>query len=158
MGHAEHDLFQPHLRAALDDLLQHGDQGLAAVKAETLGSGVLGLQEAFESFSFGQPLQNGTLAAFGKIGLVAHAFDAALNPRFLFWILNVGEFHPDGAAVGRLQDRNDLAQRRRFQTKNVVDENFPVEVGIRKPMVVVIELGRDGPGRFKSAGSMLASR
>ena len=43
MRHADDDLFDAEIAAALDDLLERRDQRLAAVEAEALGAGELGI-------------------------------------------------------------------------------------------------------------------
>ena len=55
MGHAQNDLLEAELAAALEDLLERRDHGLAALQAETLGAGVFHLQETFEALGLGQP-------------------------------------------------------------------------------------------------------
>ena len=49
MRHAEHDLLHAERAAALDDLLQRRDHGLAAVEAEALGAGVAHVEELLEA-------------------------------------------------------------------------------------------------------------
>ena len=48
MGHAEHDLLETELGAALQHLFHGGHQGLAAIQAEALGAGVFLVEEALE--------------------------------------------------------------------------------------------------------------
>ena len=69
-----------------------------------------------------------------------NAFNTLLNPRLLVRVLDVSEFDTDGAAVGFLQDGDDLADGRRFQAEHVVDEDLPVHVLFRKPIGLRIEL------------------
>jgi hypothetical protein len=63
MGHADHQLAQAELAAALDDLLQGRDQGFAALQPETLGAGVFLVEELLEDLRAGQRAQDGFLAA-----------------------------------------------------------------------------------------------
>ena len=58
MGHADHDLLDAELAAALQDLLQGRDQGLAAVQAEALGAGIFLVEEPLEGLGGGQALED----------------------------------------------------------------------------------------------------
>src|ERR1700747_221789 len=46
MGRADHDLVDPELAAALEDLLQSWNQGFAAVEAEAFRAGIFAIEEA----------------------------------------------------------------------------------------------------------------
>ena len=83
MGHADHDLLDAELAAALEDLLERRDHRFAAVEAEALGAGVLDVEEALEPLGLDQPLEDGALALGGELGLVADALDALLDPGLL---------------------------------------------------------------------------
>jgi hypothetical protein len=48
--------------AALDDLLERRNEGLAAVQPKTLGAGILHVNELLEAFSLDQLVQDGALA------------------------------------------------------------------------------------------------
>ena len=78
--HAEDDLFNAQLTAPLDNLLNRRDQRFAPIEAEAFCPGVFDMQEFFEQLRRRQTLQNGAFAMDRKIGLVAGAFDAFLNP------------------------------------------------------------------------------
>src|SRR5690606_38837034 len=80
MGHADDDLLEAQLAAALDDLFEGRDQRLAAVEPEALGAGVFLVEEVLEHLRFGQALQDGALAAFGEVAVVAAALHALLQP------------------------------------------------------------------------------
>ena len=71
MGHADDDLAQTELAAALDDLLQGRDHRLAAIKAEALGTGVLGAAKLLEHL--GKPLVFVVYAAVGRARITAEA-------------------------------------------------------------------------------------
>src|SRR5690606_39481182 len=58
LGHSKHDFLEAQLPAALDDLLQRGDQRLAAIKAKALGALVLDVDELLEAFGLDQLLQD----------------------------------------------------------------------------------------------------
>ncbi len=130
MGHADHDLLQAHRAAALQDLLQRRDHGLAAVQAEALGAGVLLVEELLEGLGGDQAVQDRDLALGREVGAVALALDALLDPGLLVGVLDVHELDADLAAVGGAHRLEDLRQRRRFHPQHVVDEDraFPVVV------------------------------
>ena len=67
MRHAEHDLFDAEIAAALDDLLERRDQRLAAVEAEAFGAGELGVAELLEAFGFDQLLRIARLPSRVKV-------------------------------------------------------------------------------------------
>ena len=62
VGHADDDVLHAERAAALDDLLQRRDQGLAAVEAEPLGAGEALGQEALEALALDQLLEDRDLA------------------------------------------------------------------------------------------------
>ena len=72
-----------------------------------------------------------------------------LDPRPLGRHLDVHVFDADRAAVGRSQDRDDLAQGGALATEQVVDEDLTVEIGLGKTVAVVVELGV-GPAFFEA--------
>ena len=141
MGHADDDLVQAELAAALEDLLQRRDQRFAAVEAEALGAGVFLVEEPLEHLGRGQPLQDRPLAHVGEAGLVVAALDALLDPGLLGRILDVHVLDADLAAIGLAHDLHDLAQRRRLVAEQVVDEDRPVHVGVGEAVGRGIELG-----------------
>ncbi len=66
MRHADDDLFDAELAAALDDLLERRDHRLATVEAEALGAGVLHVGEASRTVSASIKLvEDGALALAG---------------------------------------------------------------------------------------------
>src|SRR2546430_322618 len=80
MRHADHDLLQPELAAALQDLLERRDQRFAAIEAEALGAGVFLVEEALEGLGRDQPLIDGALAHHRAFGVVLAGLDALLQP------------------------------------------------------------------------------
>src|SRR4051812_22259526 len=62
MGHAQHDLTDTKLAAALDDLLQRRDGGLAAIQTETLGADKAVGGEFLEAFRLDQLVEDAALA------------------------------------------------------------------------------------------------
>ena len=54
MRHAEADLVQAELAAALDDLLERRDHRFAAVEAKALAARILDVEEVLEAFRLDQ--------------------------------------------------------------------------------------------------------
>ena len=104
MRHAEADLLQAELPAALDDLLERGDHRLAAVEAKALGAGIFDVEEALETFRLHQLGEDRALALLGEGDFLVRPLDALLNPRLLGGVGNMHELEADRAAIGAAQD------------------------------------------------------
>ena len=117
MRHADHDFLHAEIAAALDDLLQRGDQRFAAVEAEALGAGELDVAELLEAFGFDQLVQDGAAAFAGEADLLVRTLDALLDPGLLRGVGDVHELDAERLAVGALADRDDLAQRAVFEAR-----------------------------------------
>ena len=70
------------------------------------------------------------------------------------------ELDADGAAIGCAQDTDDLAQGGRLQPQHIVDEDRPVEIGVREAEKMIVKLGRRRPlgetQRIEVGGQMAA--
>ena len=140
MRHAEHDLLHAEIAAALDDLLQRRDQRFAAVEAEALGAGELGVAEFLETFGLDQLVEDRALAFAREGDLLVGALDALLDPALLVGVGDVHELDAERLAVGALQDRDDLAQRAEFEPEHLVEEDLAVVVGFGEAVGARIEL------------------
>ena len=140
MRHAEHDLLHAERAAALDDLLERRDHRLAAVEAEALGAGELDVAEFLEAFRLDQLVEDRALALAREADLLVGPFDALLHPALLGAVGNVQELDAERLAIGALQDRDDLAQRREFEAEHLVEENLAVHVGVGEAVGARIEL------------------
>src|SRR5262249_59399210 len=118
------------IAAALDDLLERGDQRLGTVEAEALGAGELDVAELLKAFGFDQLVENGAAALAGEADLLVRPLDALLDPRLVRGIGDVHELDAQRLAVGALADADDLAQRAVFEAEHVIEEDLAVEVGI----------------------------
>ena len=83
MRHADDDLLDAELAAALDDLLQRRHHGLGAVEAEALGAGVLHLGELLERLRLDQLVEDRALALGREADVLVLALDALLDPGLL---------------------------------------------------------------------------
>src|ERR1700761_6944095 len=146
MRHAHHDFLYAEIAAALDDLLQRGDQRLAAVEAEALGAGELDVAEFLETFGLDQLVEDGAAALAGEADLLVRTFDALLDPRLVRGIGDVHELDAERLAVGALADRDDFAQRAVFEAEHVIEEYLAVEVRFRETIGAWVELFADEIG------------
>ena len=107
--HADGDLVDAGARRVSQDVVEQGDQGLAALEREALLPHELGLQELLEGFGTDEGVQDVALRLGGG-GLVG-ALDAVLDPGALLGVLDVHVFDADRARVGVVQAREDVAQQ-----------------------------------------------
>ena len=149
VGHAQHDLVDAEGTAALDDLFQRRDHGLAAVQAEPLGAGEAFVQEAFETLGLDQLVEDGQLALTGEsvLGEGVRTLETRLQPGLLFRLGDMHELDAERAAVGALQQREDLAYGAGLEAQHAVEEDRPVEVALAE----AVEFG----GQFRVAGRLL---
>ncbi|GJE44893.1 hypothetical protein AEGHOMDF_4085 [Methylobacterium soli] len=128
MGHAEHELLDAERPAALDDLFQRRDHRLGAVEAEALGAGIFEIEELLEALGLDQLVEDRAPAFRREGDLLVLALDALLDPGLLGGIGDVHELDAERLAVGALQDLDDLADRREFETQHVVEEDRAVPI------------------------------
>ena len=100
VGHAESNLFQAELTAALDDLLQRRNHRLRAIEPEALGAGVFDIKEILEALCLNKLAEDRSLALPRELYFLVGPLDALLNPGLLRWIGNMDEFEADGPAIG----------------------------------------------------------
>src|SRR4030095_5982994 len=139
MRHANHDLADAELAAALDNLLKRRHDRLAAIETETLGAGVFHVEEAFERLGLDQLLEDGDLALGGEAGLAP--LHAILNPCPLLGVGDVHVLGADMAAVSLLENVEDLPERREFETEDAADINRTVVVPFGESVGLGLELG-----------------
>ena len=140
MRHADHDLLDAEIAAALDDLLQRRDQQFGAVEPEALGAGEFGVAELLEALGLDQLDQDRAPALAGEADFLVRSLDALLDPGLLRRIADVHELDAERLAIGALADRDDLAQVAVFEAKHVIEEDLAVEVGFREAVGARIEL------------------
>ena len=141
MRHADHNLADAELRAALQDLLQRRDHRLAAIDSEPLGAGIFLVKVLFELLGIHKALIDRLLAPLGEVGAVADGLDTLLNPRLLRRVLHMHELDADGAAIGFAERLDNLAQGRRLETENIIDEDRAIPVGVGEAIGRRIKLG-----------------
>src|SRR5437660_7959989 len=140
MRHADHDFLHPEIAAALDDLLQRGDQRLSPVETEALGAGELDVAELLKTFGLDQLVENGAAPFARKADLLLRPLDALLDPGLLRAVADVHELDAERLAVGTLADGHDLAQSAVFEPEHVIEEDLAVEIGFGEAVGARIEL------------------
>src|SRR5690242_13921495 len=128
MRHADDDFLYAKLAAALDDLFQRRNHGLAAVETETLGAEKAQAGEFLEPFGFDEFVEDAFLAFRREDDLLVRTFDAALQPILLFRIGDVHELVADAPAIGALQDLRHAPGCGAAKAHHAVDEDGPVHV------------------------------
>ena len=84
MRHADDDLLEAELAAALDDLLERRDQRLAAVEAEPLGAGILDVEESCSKPSASTACRGWPSCLPGEGRLLVRSLDTLAAAR-TFW-------------------------------------------------------------------------
>ena len=140
MRHAEDDFLDAHGTAALDDLLKGRNQRLTAIKAETLGTLILDVDELLKAFRFDELRQDGLLAFRRESDLFVRAFNAFLNPGLFSRIGNMHEFNADRTAIGALQNIEHFRHGRIFEAEHVVDEDLAIIVGRCEAVIFRLQL------------------
>src|SRR5579885_3748771 len=138
--HADDDFLDAEIAAALDDLLQRRNERLGSVEPEALGAGIFDVEEFLEAFRLNELVQDRALAFARELDFLVLAFDALLNPGFLRGIGDVHELDAKRLTVRAAQDGDDLAHRREFKAKHLVEENAAVPVGFAEAVGFRIEL------------------
>src|SRR6478672_13859548 len=126
MRHADDDLLEPELTAALDHLLERRHQGLAAVEPEPLGAGIFHVEEALEDLCLDQLLEDRLLAFRGEADGTLGKLDALLDPSPLLGIGDMHVFGADMLTIAALQDVEDLAQRAELKSKRPAEIDLTV--------------------------------
>src|SRR5579872_3545915 len=70
MRHADDELLDAELTAALDHLLERRDERLAPFEPEALGAGIAAIEETLQRLGRGQPLENSALPFPSEFGVV----------------------------------------------------------------------------------------
>src|SRR6478672_11616454 len=125
MRHADDDLLEPELTAALDHLLERRHQGLAAVEPEPLGAGIFHVEEALEDLGLDQLLED-RLLALRREANVVWPLEAVLDPLPLLGIGDMHVLRADMLAVDALQDVEDLAKGAELEAERAAEIDRPV--------------------------------
>ena len=130
--HADDDFLHALGTCRLDELVHCSDEALTAFERETLLANVLGVEEALQTFSSGQPVQDVLLFVSREIGFAADALELLLPPALLVLVCRVHVLGTNIATVGFTQSIQQLTQRHGvFAEERVagVENSFQVSVG-----------------------------
>ncbi|MCY1505896.1 hypothetical protein D9M68_401240 [compost metagenome] len=145
VGHADDDFLGAVGAAALDDLVDHRNQALAAFQAETLGARVFGAQVLFQALGRGQALEQVGTRFGGILRTATHALQALGEPVALLGVDDVHELGADAAAIGLLEGVEDFAQGRLFLADvQLTGAEGGVEVGSGQAVMVDRQVGGRG--------------
>ena len=143
MGHAHVDLVDAACRRSLDQLVEHRDNGLAALKRKALLAEIFFVQKLLELFRLDQLLQQ---LLFGldsqRLSIDELLADLLPDPGFLLVALNMAVFDTDLAAIGFAKNLEDTAKRGGFLAVQAAGNKFAVEVPNRQAKILEIQLGR----------------
>ena len=138
VGHADDGLFAALLTGATDQLLEHGDHGVATFQREAFGSRELGAQIFLQPLGGGQALEETGLLFEGVAPLPFNGFETLLQPALLF---RGGEVHVVGtyaAAVGLFQRGVQITKYHGLATDGV---GAHIEGGLHVCALQVVECG-----------------
>jgi hypothetical protein len=138
----QHDVLDAQRATALDDLLERRNGGLAAIKAEALGAGVLDVDELLEALGLDQLVEDRLLAFGGEGDFLVRPLDALLDPLLGLGIGDVHELDAERTAIGALQDGQHLGDGGVFEPQIVVDEDLAAVVGLGEAVAARIEFRR----------------
>ena len=137
--HADRGAVEPRLGRALQDLVEEGDQRLAALEAEALLADVLRLQERLERLGLVQLLQHAQLLVVR--GLLVLDLDVVLEPATLIGILDVHVLDADRAAVRVAQHPEDVAKLHHALAAEAAGDELAVEVPEGQTVLLDLEVG-----------------
>ncbi len=140
MRHADDEFASAERAAPAQDRLQCRHQGFGALDAEPLGAGIAAVEKTLEGLGNGQDLQDLFAEGRRQRRSAVARLEFLLDPGALRRRLDMHIFDPDRAAIGRAQDRHDLAQARALTAEDVVEEDFAIEIGLCKAVAAVIKL------------------
>ncbi len=145
MRHADDHFLHPGGAGALDQVVEHGNHRVAALAGEALLADVLRAQVALQRLGGGQPLQD-VLAELRRIRRPrAQRLEALLDEALLRRIGHVHVLGAEGAAVGLLQRRDQVAQahlaRPAGRAAVRADVELRLQVGIGEAVAADVQVG-----------------
>ena len=135
VGHADDDLGDAGARGALDEPVEQGDDALGALEREALGPQELGLQKLLEHLGLGHPGQQLELLGARELDPVAGRLHPALQPAPYVVAVDVGQLDADVAAVGLVEQLDQLAQADRPALGDALGLDQAVEIRVGDAVV-----------------------
>ena len=108
----------PEHAAALDQVVEHGNQRIAAFQREALLAHVFRVQVALQSFRRRELAQDVDALLGGELLVHAPAHELILQPQALVGVRHMRELRADGACEHVFQQRNDVAQLARAAARH----------------------------------------
>ena len=143
MGHTHIDLVDAASRSSLDKLVEHRDNGLAALKGKTFLAEVFFMQKLLELLGFDQFLKQFFLSFDGqRLRIDELLADLLPDPVFLLVALDMPVFDANLAAVSLSQNFKDPPQGGSLFAVQAARDEYAVEVPDREAKIFEIELGR----------------
>src|SRR5713226_7291742 len=140
--HAHRDVFDAEISGALDQLIEQRNNRFASFDRKALLTQVLGVEKALELLGGNQFPKNLFLDFDGDwLGLNQFATNLLAQPEFFFLALNVTILDADFAAVGALQNVQNLAQRRRLSSAQPAGDEQSIEIPNRQIVSLDVQLG-----------------
>ena len=136
MRHADVHLADADGGPALQEVVEHGEQALAAFEGEALGGLELGVNGGLEGLGLGELAQDAGLPLDGEVGDVLAALHALLQPAPSGGVVHLLELHADGAAVGAAEAVEEAAQGH----ARLVEDALGVDVGIELGLAEVVRV------------------
>ena len=139
VGHPHEHPLHAGVGRLLEQRVEHGDQALGALQAESLVPHVLRMQEPLEPLSGVQPREDVALVVCGK--LPGDALDALLDPGLLVRLLDVHVFDADRPAVRVSKEIQEVAERPPPWARKLVVEELAVQIPHREVVERGVQLG-----------------
>ena len=139
--HADDGLLDPRLPALLHQIIEQGNQAVAALEREALLTDVLGVQVALQAFRSGQLPKDVLLLFDAEAALQARHLEAVLQPQALIGVRYVRELRAYRIGVYKLQVRKNILELGAFGECGVAaaGEELDVKIGIGETEILQIE-------------------
>ena len=145
VGHADDRFAYAGFTARLHEFVQQRDQGFAPLQREAFLAHVFPVQVFFQGIGGNDPFQD-AFPLFLREAVVAFGFfQPALDPAFLFRLVDVHVLGADRAAIRALDDVEDFSQRQLIGRKQGTRIENPHQVFLREIVVSGVQLRHFGP-------------
>ena len=151
MRHADDGLLDPHGPALLHQIVEQGNEAVAALEGEALLAHVLGVQVAFQALRGGQLPENVLLLVGAESALHARDLKAILQPQTLVGVRYVRKLGADGIGVNELQVRDDIPELGAFGDRMIAAAGKELGIQIGVGQAEIFEVEHIGLGPFLQA-------
>ena len=130
VSHANDDVLDALRAGALDDVIHHWDQCVAAFKRETLLANILGTEITLETISGNQTLENALLLLSSALvsALTATFLHLFNQPKTLIRIVDMHDLGTDGTGIRLLHEINEFTQLHAFLAGNPARRKFRFQI------------------------------